>query len=289
MSDRHQLPGTVRQRHETALGLRTSVLEAGPADREEAVVFIHGHPGSSRDWADLVATVGEFARAVAFDLPGFGKADKPRDWDYGIGSYGIFTAALLDQLGVRRAHLVMHDLGGGAGLLWAASHPQQFASAVVIGTGVLIDYKWHPAAAAWRMPLIGEAIIATTNRRTFHALMRRLNPRLPEWFIEQLWEDYDFASRRAALKMYRASPPTGFERLADVFRPLDRPALALWGRHDPFVPAVQAQRQRRSFPRAEVVLLDAGHWAWIEQPDSARQHITAFLQPIVGGAAGGHQ
>src|SRR2546421_4758880 len=64
------------------MGLRTIVREAGPADSAEAIVFLHGHPGSSRDWEPLLAQAGEIGRALAFDLPGFGEAEKPANWDY---------------------------------------------------------------------------------------------------------------------------------------------------------------------------------------------------------------
>ena len=37
-------------------------------------MFVHGNPGSSRDWTALVAAAGELGRAVAIDMPGFGKA-----------------------------------------------------------------------------------------------------------------------------------------------------------------------------------------------------------------------
>jgi pimeloyl-ACP methyl ester carboxylesterase len=60
------------------------VVEAGRPVDEEAVVFVHGNPGSSRDWEYLVAAVGQFGRAVALDMPGFGKADKPDDFDYTV-------------------------------------------------------------------------------------------------------------------------------------------------------------------------------------------------------------
>ena len=74
MTDRFK---DLRRGHLTVDGLRTPVIEAGPDVASEAVVFLHGNPGSSSDWADLVARTGEFGRAVAFDMPGFGRADKP--------------------------------------------------------------------------------------------------------------------------------------------------------------------------------------------------------------------
>jgi pimeloyl-ACP methyl ester carboxylesterase len=272
----------LRDRELDVLGLRMPSLESGPPDAEEAVVFLHGHPGSSRDWEPLLQEVGRFGRAVAFDLPGLGKAEKPDNWNYAIGTYATVVAAALGTLEIRRAHLVMHDLGGGAGLLWAAAHPQAFASAVIMATGVLIDFEWHWLANLQRTPILGPLSIRLTNERRFRASMRsfhRNSRKLPDSFIDRLWEDYDFASRRAMMRMYRSTPPGGFERLVPLFRKLDLPALVLWGKKDPFVPVEQAYRQKESFPSAEVVVLeDSGHWAFVDNSEEAARHIVPFLE-----------
>jgi pimeloyl-ACP methyl ester carboxylesterase len=65
-------------------------MESGPVDADEAAVFIHGNPGSIRDWKSLVRDVGEFGRALAMDMPGFGDADKPADFDYSVRGYASF-------------------------------------------------------------------------------------------------------------------------------------------------------------------------------------------------------
>ena len=57
-------------------GVRTVVRDAGPAAAGEAVVFVHGNPGSSADWELMFAAVGPDRRAVAWDAPGFGPAAK---------------------------------------------------------------------------------------------------------------------------------------------------------------------------------------------------------------------
>src|SRR6202030_475766 len=99
-------------------GLHSPMLEAGPQEAREAVVFVHGNPGSSSDWQELVAATGEFARAGAVDMPGFGQADKPREFDSSVGAYAEFLQAAMEQLQIERAHLVLHDFGGPFGLLW---------------------------------------------------------------------------------------------------------------------------------------------------------------------------
>jgi len=279
----------LRQSELSAFGLRTRVLEVGSPQAEEAVVFLHGQPGSAEDWRGLLEQVAPFARGVAFDLPGFGKADKPKELDYSAGTYAAYLSFALRELGVSRAHLVVHDLGG-VGLLWAATHPEAFASAVLIDTGILLDFRWHPVARLYRTRPVGELMTILTTRLAFRAVMRMYNrqPReLPPEIFERWWEDYDLASRRAGLRFYRATPPVAMERLVEPLRRLDRPALVVWGAHDPAVPVEQAERQRRSFPSADVVVLpDSGHWPYLDDPEGASAAIVPFLERQLGGNGG---
>jgi pimeloyl-ACP methyl ester carboxylesterase len=188
-------------------GIRSPVLHAGAPDQTESVVFVHGNPGPATDWSGLLTEVGKFARAVAPDMPGYGDADKPRDFPYTIDGYAEHLGGLLDSLGVTRAHLVLHDFGGPWGLTWAARHPQMLASATLINTGVAPDYKWHHYAKIWRTPGVGELFQLTTNRRAFRLLLSRENPRLPTTAIDQIYDAArSWPTKRAVLKLYRASP-----------------------------------------------------------------------------------
>jgi len=276
-----------------ALGLRTRALEAGAEGGEEAVVFLHGGPGSANDWDDLLPQVGVFARAVALDLPGFGEADKPADWEYSASSYAMFIAGALNELGIRRAHLVMGDIGA-SGLLWGASHPGAFASSVMVGAGALIGYRWHALARLARAPLVGHLMATSPSWLGFRTIMRIYNPapqKLPNEVLQRWWRDYDRATRRAVVRFWRATPPSAFERIAPVLRRLDRPALALWGANDRFTPVEQAERQRESFPDAEVVVLeDSGHYPNLDDPSRAAEAIVPFLRHQLrcgdGGQAG---
>ncbi len=272
----------------TVAGVRSPTLEAGPADAAEAVVFVHGNPGSGRDWEDLLAQVAPFGRAVAPDMPGFGRADKPPAFDYTVAGYVRHLGALVDELGIERVWLVLHDFGGPWGLAWAAAHPDRFAGAVLINTGVLLGYRWHTMARVWRTPIAGEIAQALTTRRGFRWSMARTNPKgLPPAFVDQMYDDYDRGTRRAVLRLYRATgaPGRGAEALAAALRPLDRPALVVWGAGDPFIPIEQAERQREVFPRAEVVVLpDSGHWPYADDPERVAAAVVPFLRRELGGA-----
>ena len=133
-------------------GVRSAVYDSDPS-RREAVVFVHGNPGPMDDWEELIPAVS-FARVVAMDMPGYGRADHSRKFDYTIEGYARYLGALLDQLSVQRAHLVMHDFGGAWGLRWAVDHPDRVGSATFINCGVLEGYEWHAFAKVWQTPLL---------------------------------------------------------------------------------------------------------------------------------------
>jgi pimeloyl-ACP methyl ester carboxylesterase len=242
---------------------------------------VHGNPGSVHDWARLVDAVGEHGRALALDMPGYGDADKPETFDYTVPGYATHLAGALEQLGVRRAHLVLHDFGGGWGLNWAALHPDAFASVTLIDTGVLVGYRWHALARVWRTPGVGEAFFKITTRSGFRLALRRGQPRpLPEEAIELMYKaNKNPATQRAILRLYRATPADAFADLGRVLRPLDRPALVVWGRHDPYLKVEQAELQRETFPSAEVVVLnDSGHWPMWDAPDELASAVVPFLK-----------
>jgi pimeloyl-ACP methyl ester carboxylesterase len=268
-------------------GVSSPTFQAGDATASEAVVFVHGNPGPKEDWQDLVPATGEFARAIAPDMPGYGAADKPKEFDYTSGGYAAHLDGILGQLGIERAHLVMHDFGGAWGLLWAVQHPDAFASATLINTGVLLDYRWHRLARIWRTPGLGEAFMATTSKTGFRAVIRHDNPRLPSSAIERLYvASSGWPTKRAILKLYRATPESAFVALQDPLRRLDRPALVVFGTDDAYIPFKQAERQRETFPSASVKLLEGlGHWPFIEDPARVTEHVIPFLRERVGATS----
>lgn len=265
-------------------GVRSPVLQTGETTASEAVVFVHGNPGPAEDWRHLLERVGEFARGVAPDMPGYGDADKPERFDYTSGGYARHLDGVLGELGIERVHLVMHDFGGPWGLLWAVQHPDRFASATLINTGVLLDYRWHRFAKIWRTPGLGELFNASTTRAGFRWLIHRDNPRLLPSDVDRLYEvSKDPATKRAVLKLYRATPASAMGALRDPLRALDRPALVVFGTDDAYIPWQQAERQRESFPSAQVKLLEGlGHWPFLEDPGRVAEVVIPFLREQVG-------
>jgi pimeloyl-ACP methyl ester carboxylesterase len=267
----------VRHGEVTVAGLRTPVIEAGPAGAAEAAVYVHGNPGSRLDWLDLVARTGEFARAIALDMPGFGDADKPhpRDYPYRARHLGLHLAGVLEQLGVRRAHFIGHDFGGPFAIAAALHKPALAGSLSFINTGLLRGYRWHKWARIWRTPVVGELYMLLTTEKRFRAGFRRL----PAAFVEQMWRHFDWRTRRAVLALYRGSPTKDMSTATAALRALDLPSIVIWGVHDPYVGVEFAERNKEALPRATVHRIEqAGHWPFIDRPDEVAALLLPFLK-----------
>jgi haloalkane dehalogenase len=117
--------------------LRLAHVAYGPAEGP-TVVLLHGEPTSSHLWRDVLPPLGEAGlRAVAPDLVGFGRSDKPTDLDwYTPGRLAASLEAHLDAIAPGRVSLVVHDWGGVLGLPWAVEHPDRVHRLVITDTGL---------------------------------------------------------------------------------------------------------------------------------------------------------
>jgi pimeloyl-ACP methyl ester carboxylesterase len=263
-------------------GTRAPMIEAGPTDATEAVLFAHGNPGSSSDWTALVDAAGAVGRAVAVDMPGFGKAHAPAAFAYDVDSYARFLEAARGELGIERVHLVVHDFGGPFGLAWGLGHPDRWASVVLMNVGVMPGYKWHSLAKRWRTPVLGELLQAFIPRAAWRREMQKNNPKgLPGEFVDKMYDDYDRETRRTVLKLYRNTPDPGdrAQELGSALAKLHKPALVVWGASDPFLSVDYAEGQREFFDVQDVAILpESGHWAFQDDPERVRELVVGFLQ-----------
>ncbi len=264
-------------------GVKCAVYDSDPT-RREAVVFVHGNPGPMDDWEELASAVAKYARVVAMDMPGYGRAERPKNFNYTIEGYGKYLGALLDQLSVKRAHLVMHDFGGPWALWWASKFPGRVASVTLINSGILEGYKWHTFARIWQTPVLGELAQLTSTSWGMRRALNRMNPKpLPQSFIDRIMKYADWGHKRAVLKLYRASKYIGESSpsLGGFAKKL--PACVIWGAGDPFIEVEFAEQQRRYFPLAEVHILEGlGHWPFIDDLDAVRKPLVKFLKQNVG-------
>jgi pimeloyl-ACP methyl ester carboxylesterase len=100
----------------------------------EPVVFVHGNPGWSFEFRDVINGISIKRRCIAPDHIGFGLSDKPADWDYLPEQHAQHFNALMDALDLRDMTLVVSDWGGPIGLSYALRHPERIKRLVIINS-----------------------------------------------------------------------------------------------------------------------------------------------------------
>jgi len=269
--------------HGTALGARSELpvfwRSAPPAtDRTTSAVplYLHGVPSSSVEWLEFLRRSG----GLAPDLPGFGRSGKPAFLRYTIDEYDRFLERFLDEAGVERVSLVMHDWGI-VGLAFAQRLPERVERLVIINAvPFLAGYRWHRTARVWRTLGLGELAMGATNRFTLRLASRESNvapgPMADAW-LDSVLEHFDQGTQRAILRLYRSSPPEVLAAAGERLGALEVPALVVWGMRDPYIPARFGAAYAQALPRAELLELpDAGHWPWLDRPD-VLERVVDFL------------
>ena len=232
-------PALARARHVVertgeVAGLPTHWREA-PGEGRPPILYLHGVPTASWEWLPFLERIG----GVAPDLPGFGRSAKPEDFDYSIEGYQPWLESFIDSVGLDRFSLVVNDWGGGLGLALAQRIPERIER-LVIHTSVplLPGYRWHWVARVWRTPGLGELFMATSSKWAFRQLTRLSNVSpgpLPDSFIDRIWRDFDRGTRRAILRLYRASPSEVLAGAGEHLGDLSCPTLILWPTEDPYL------------------------------------------------------
>jgi pimeloyl-ACP methyl ester carboxylesterase len=249
-----------------------------PRDAPGAAVplYLHGVPSNSDEWTEFLRRGG----GLALDLPGFGRSAKPGYLKYTIDEYDRFIERFLDELGVERVRLVVHDWGA-VGLAFAQRLPKRVERLVIINAvPFLAGYRWHRTARIWRTPGLGELAMATTSRFTLRLASRESNATpgpMPEQWLDSVLGHFDQGTQRAILRLYRSSPSEVLAAAGAQLGAIEAPALVVWGMRDPYIPARFARAYASALPHAELVELgDAGHWPWLDRPD-AIDRVVDFL------------
>ncbi len=136
------------------------------------VVYCHGNPSHGEDWVPFMERGGP---SIAIDMPGWGRSDHPSPdrFDYSMYGLSAFLERCLDELGVGRRKLVVHDWGSLA-LIGAQRRPDLIEKLAILNVIPLLPgYRWHWVAQIWRRRPFGEIANATTTRASMALTMRQ--------------------------------------------------------------------------------------------------------------------
>jgi pimeloyl-ACP methyl ester carboxylesterase len=233
-------------------------------------LFVHGNPTHSGDWQPFLERIE--GPAVAFDLPGWGRSERPSDFDYSMDGLARFTTRFLQRMAIDRYALVVHDWGSVA-LLVAQDEPDRIHRLVIANAVPLLPgYRWHRTARIWRTRGLGELSRVLARRRLVDVGLResrgdwsRHDPEQVDTVLEQL---RDRRGTAAILRLYRSADPDRLAAAGEHLDALTAPALVVWGMRDRYIPARFGAAWAERLPNAELVEVpEAGHWPWIDSPE----------------------
>jgi len=262
-------------------GARLYYYAAGTRGAGEPVVFLHGFPTSGHLWTDVIPLMPAGHRLVVVDLLGYGRSDPPQARSLTLRAHGERVVALMDALGIHRACIVGHDLGGGV------------AQALVI----------HAPARVTRLALIDSVAFTgwpTRDVRLARTLLRLTGKVPPKWVLAILRADlergYVDASRamhsidrflrpftsddgRAVFMQHLRALDAGETRaLAQRLGEIAAPTAVIWGAHDPFLSLRLGRRLAGAIPGATLeVVPGVKHFTPEDAPRPIADAIAALL------------
>jgi haloalkane dehalogenase len=263
-------------------GRRMHVVDEGDGP---PVLLLHGEPTSSYLWRNVIPPlVANGYRAIAPDLIGFGRSDKPADigW-YTYDRHVESIAELVDSLGLSGITLVVHDWGGPIGLRFAVEHEELVDRLVILDTGI---GGGRPPSEAWLR---------------FRAAVRKLGPAVdPARLVESGTVDGLSDEARAAYNEPFPTPESKagvlafpelvpaepdhpntapMNRVRDALKSWQKPTLVVWGEEDAALPPALAHAFAELIPGAgePVVIAGAGHFLQEDRPDELAAALLGFL------------
>jgi len=243
-------------------------------------LFLHGAPDSAEMWNGVIEHLEDQYRCFAPDLPGFGRSPAPADFTCSLGNMTRFIDEFVEGAAISTPlNLVVADFGATYGLSWAVTYPHKVGRlAIVGGSNFSSRYRWHGTARLFRIPLLGELLMATLTLPSYEKMMRHNAPLVSPEYVR---ESYALSlakpeTRRMMLKLYRSVNPRDFVKREDLLNDLTAhvPTLVLWGDKDPFITPEFAEQfgsaQVEHFPQN-------GHWLAAEAPELVAQRLTTFF------------
>jgi pimeloyl-ACP methyl ester carboxylesterase len=252
------------------------------------VVLIHGMVNASRHWAAVAERLAERHLVIAPDLIGHGDSATPRG-DYSLGAHAAVIRDLLTALGIERATMVGHSLGGGIAMVYFWQFPERVERLALVSSGGLGD-EVSPLLRSAALPGTS-ALISLATHRFVTGSLDRAGMALRErgsWVGGQLQAVAralrpleSTGQREAFVQTLRAVIDRHGQRVSATDRLYllrDMPTLIAWGERDRTIPLEHGIAAHKAMPGSRLVTIPgAAHFPHLERPDALADALLEFI------------
>ena len=246
---------------------------------------------------NLIPALADRYHLIAPDYPGFGHSSAPTvdQFSYTFDHLAQVVNDFVGQLGLTKFSLYVQDYGAPVGYRIALQHPERIQALIVQNgnayeAGIDNDF-WKPIKAYWANKT-AENAAALLPAFSLEAIKWQYTngAKQPETIDPDTWTlDHALISRpgqeaiQLALFYSYGSNPPAYPKWQEFFRQSQPPTLIVWGKNDVIFPAAGARAYLRDLPRAELHLLDTGHFALEEEGNTIAHLIRTFLGEHLAG------
>jgi len=242
------------------------------------LVMLHGGGPGASAWSNFGSCLGRFAaqfRTLLVDQPGFGESEKPQVEGHFFTFAADKLAALLDELGLEKVHLVGNSLGGGTAVRFALRYPERVGRMILMGPGGLSLNIFSPDPTEGIKRLYEFGAPPGPSREKLEAFVRTMvvdQSLVTDELVEDRFASATAPGAAEAMASMGASfaMPDTYEQgflWREAYR-LRHPVLLTWGREDRVNPLDGALAALKLIPKASLhVFPNCGHWAQIEAAD----------------------
>ncbi len=241
--------------------------------RGRPVILLHGWLGSWGLWQETMAYLGRYYRTYALDFWGFGESGKKRS-TYAVDDFVAMVQQFMEQLGIVRAPLVGHSMGGTVSLKVALSSPERVSRVTVIGSPI------DGESLSWTLKMAGYRPVAFMVYNAMWALKLGLRMAAPTITKDKRWTQMiDKDLSRTTLESFLISIASlRRTNLVPRLQELRVPVMGMYGLLDNIVHPNQwepicAQAQQPRVERFE----QSGHFVMLDEPERFMRTLKDFL------------
>lgn len=259
-----------------------------------AILLLHGLPSSSRMFEPLFSRLADRFHLVAPDYPGFGHSDWPdsKEFAYTFDHIADFIIHFTEAVGLSRYCLYLQDYGAPVGFRLALAHPERVVALIIqnaVAHNEGLGENWKTRRAFWSDRSANEAALRENLLSLSAARTRHLgsDPNI-ERYDPDLWTDeFAFLSQLGQADIqsdlfydYRKNVEA-YPTWQAWMRKNQPQLLVVWGKYDLSFDLSEPAAYRRDVPKAQVHILDGGHFALDTAADEIADLTGKFVDSLM--------
>lgn len=242
---------------------------------DKTVVLLHGYLENMLVWDEFIPHIYKQMRVVALDLPGHGISEVKgavHTMDY----LADVVAAALESLGIEKAYIVGHSMGGYVALALCERHPERVAGVVLLHSTPNADSEEKKRNREREISLVKSGKKEMLARVAPEAGFAADNRRRCQSYIEDLTEMVHLTEDEGIVALLGGMIERKDQN--DMLRRFAAPQLFILGKKDEYITLPIAETMVAAHPQAEVVWMEnSGHMSFIEEPEFCAKVLIDFV------------